>query len=448
LSVAIKIGNDSKFDSLKRDKSNHALVHEIRVVNLNLVKTSLLSFIATVIKLSANLVINKFISIFIGPSGLAIIGQFQNISSMIQIASQGGINAGVTKYTSEYKNQAQSLNELWGTSLKITVFFSLVISTGLLIFSDKLSMYVFDSLNMTYVFKVFAFTLIFFSLNQLILSIINGLREIRIFIGINILQSLLGLILTTILVYYYKLDGALVALVTNQSFVFIISASYLLSKRKVLPNLFKLNWSAEFLKRLLNYSLMALTTAISLPLAQVCIRNYVAKNLSWDYAGYWQAMTYISSMYLMVITVALSTYYLPKLSEITLKDELKKELVQGYKIIMPLVIFMAFIVYIARDLVIYLLFSSDFKPMLDLFAWQMVGDVFKIASWLLAYVMVAKAMTRVFIVTEIIFSLSYLVFAILFFSAFGFVGLSYAFAINYIIYFMVMLMIMRKVFFK
>lgn len=41
--------------------------------------------------------------------------------------------------------------------------------------------------------------------------------------------------------------------------------------------------------------------------------------------------------------------------------------------------------------------------MKPLFTWQIIGDVFKIASWLLAYIMVAKNLTHMFIITEIIF---------------------------------------------
>ncbi|TOH87114.1 O-antigen flippase, partial [Vibrio parahaemolyticus] len=80
-----------------------------------------------------------------------------------------------------------------------------------------MSKYVFDTEEYSYVFSLFAITITLFSLNQLVLSILNGLKEIRTYISINITQSIVGLILTLVLVYLYGLDGALIALVTNQS---------------------------------------------------------------------------------------------------------------------------------------------------------------------------------------------------------------------------------------
>lgn len=78
---------------------------------MNLIKTSLLSFIATAVKLLSGLIINKAVSIFIGPSGLAVIGQFQNAQGIVRTLAQGGINSGVTKYTAEFhENGEKNMN--------------------------------------------------------------------------------------------------------------------------------------------------------------------------------------------------------------------------------------------------------------------------------------------------------------------------------------------------
>jgi PST family polysaccharide transporter len=44
--------------------------------------------------------------------------------------------------------------------------------------------------------------------------------------------------------------------------------------------------------------------------------------------------------------------------------------------------------------------------MKPLFTYQLLGDFFKIGSWLLAYLMIAKALAKTFIITEILFAIS------------------------------------------
>ncbi len=155
-------------------------------------------------------------------------------------------------------------------------------------------------------------------------------------------------------------------------------------------------------------------------------------------------MWYISSMYLMIVTTTLSIYYLPKLSELTKKSDIRQELISGYKIIMPIVIIMALIIYFLQDFIIWLLFTEEFTPMKELFMWQLIGDVIKLASWLLAYLMLAKAMTKTFISTEIIFSVSFVVLSIWFVNNYGLVGMSYAFALNYFVYLIIVIILTRK----
>jgi PST family polysaccharide transporter len=45
---------------------------------MTLIKTSVLTGISTIIKVISAFVINKVIAIYVGPSGLAIVGQLQN----------------------------------------------------------------------------------------------------------------------------------------------------------------------------------------------------------------------------------------------------------------------------------------------------------------------------------------------------------------------------------
>lgn len=207
---------------------------------------------------------------------------------------------------------------------------------------------------------------------------------------------------------------------------------------------FKQGLDKESLVKLSKYSLMAITSALTVPVSHLIIRNYISESLSWDDAGYWQGIWYISTMYLMVITTSLSVYYLPRLSEIQDNNELKKEIFNGYKIIIPIVTVMSIFIFLLKEYIILIAFSDKFMPMMELFAWQLIGDVIKIASWLLAYLMLAKAMTKIFIYTEIVFSTLFVLLSILFVNNFGLIGITYAFSLNYFLYLVVMIFIFRK----
>lgn len=411
---------------------------------MTLVKTSILSFIATAIKMIAGLVINKAVAVYIGPAGLALVGQFQNFSQLVMTAARGAINSGVTKYAAEYGKDDERIPILFSTASKISLAASVIVGAGIVIFSNYVSLQFLKNDKYGYIFVIFGFTIVLFVINNLLLSILNGLKEIKTLVMINIIQSLYSLVFTTLLIVFLGLDGALIALVTNQSVIFII-VIWMLRKHPVIKlENFRGALNKPEAKKLGGFALMAITSAATIPVSHLIVRNYLGENLSWEHAGYWQAMWYISAMYLMVVTTTLSVYYLPRLSEITDKVELRKELLQGYKIIMPIVIAMSVTIFLLRDFIIWLLFTEDFAPMQQLFLWQLVGDVVKIAAWLIAYLMIAKAMTKTFIVTEIVFSLSFVLLSLWFVDQYGLIGMSYAFAVNYTLYLIMMIYVTKN----
>ena len=134
---------------------------------MTLVKTSILSFIATAIKMLAALVINKAVAIYIGPTGLALIGQFQNFTQLVITAAQGAINSGVTKYTAEYGKDDKRIPILFSTASKISFFTSLIVGTGIVVFSQYASVHFLKSEDYSYIFVIFGFTIALFVINNL-----------------------------------------------------------------------------------------------------------------------------------------------------------------------------------------------------------------------------------------------------------------------------------------
>ena len=360
------------------------------------------------------------------------------------VAAQGAINNGVIKYTAEYGKDDKRIPALFSTASKISLSASVVAGVGIVIFSQYFSLYFLKSEDYGYIIAIFGFTIILLVINSLLLSILNGLKEIKIWTSINIIQSIYSLIFTTFMIVWLGLDGALIALVTNQSVVLLI-VLWMLRKHPVIKlKNFRATFNGPEAKKLANFAVMAITTAVTVPVSHLIVRNYIGETLGWDDAGYWQAIWYISTMYLMVVTTTLSTYYLPRLSEIKDKSELRKELWGGYKVIMPIVIILSAGVFILKDFIIWLLFTEEFSSIRELFLWQLVGDVMKIAAWLVAYLMIAKTMTKTFVVTEIIFSLSFIALSIWLVNQYGLVGMSYSFALNYFIYLIVIVVMTRR----
>jgi PST family polysaccharide transporter len=418
-----------------------------QVTRTDIVKVFSFTAMSTLVKMLTGLISVKIVASIIGPAGVALVGQLNNFTSIAMAVSCGGINNGITKYISEFKEDKGAIRGYVSTALRITVICSLCVGLFLIIFHRFLSEYVMLSSEYGYVFVIFGFTVLFYALNMMLTSIINGFKEFKRYVRINIVNGIVGLIFTLVLVLTSGLKGALISAVTYQSVMLLVTIWMIRKVPWFTWGIFKEKLNGAISKKYFRYTLMTLTTAATVPVSQMLLRGYVISEISSVDAGCWEGMNRISNMYLLIITSSFSVYYLPRLSELTDPKELRYEIFRSYKILIPMLIGGFALVYLLRSFIIRLLFTSDFLPMENLFIWQLFGDFFKICSWLLSYLMVAKSMHKSFVFTEIAFSLTFIGLGFLFMSRNGVVGITQGYFVNYILYMLCMIFIFRKLLF-
>lgn len=411
--------------------------------NFHFIKVSFFTGTLTLVRMLTGFISIKVVSVLIGPAGVALLGQLNNFSSIALSIGSAGINNGVTKLVSEHAEDNSQIKSIVNTGLIITLICSFFVSIICVILPKTISEQLFFTKEYYYVILIFGFTLVFYSLNALISSIVNGFKEFKLFVIIGVSTSIIGLLFTILLVKFWSVPGALISAVTYQSVVFFISY-FLIRKKDWHRNLRPLQLNRIFAKQYLNYSLMALTTAMLFPISRYWVRSYLINDLGITSAGIWEGMNRFSSMYLSVITSVLSIYYLPKIASLKEKRLIKKEVFSGVITTLPIMLVVSILIYFFRNQIIAILFSKEFSSMQELFLNQLAGDFLKIASWLFAIIMLSKSMTKVYIVSEILFTALYIGLVYYLTPIMGLQGVVMANTINYIVYFVFAIILFRN----
>ena len=401
---------------------------------MSLVKTSLLNGIAVFIKMLSLFGINKVLAVLVGPSGYAIVGQFQNLVQMLTTFSSGAVTTGVTKYTAEKKDDLGFIHGLWKTAGTISIIGSLITGTLLVVFSRSLSLYFLKDENYQNVFYWLAGSLIFFVFNSFLLSIMNGKKEIKIYVAANISGSLLSLISVYIFSSVWGLEGSLIALAVYQSIAFVVTFFLILRQPW-----FQLSYLAGAIQKqhligLSHFTLMSLAAAVCVPSSHLFVRSFLIERLSPEAAGEWEGLIRLSSAYLMFLTTTLSVYFLPRMSEIKTKKETVTELNYILKYLIPGLVISICFIYFFRNLIISVLFSDKFIFIEQLIGIQLIGDFFKMLGWTMGYILIARGLAKEFVISEVLFSLTFIAFSYYAVDSMGLIGMSYAHLLNYIFY--------------
>ena len=424
-----------------------------KIFSTDIVKVSSLSALATVIKMLTGMVSTKVVAVAIGPVGVALLGQLNNFSTMVLGLSNGGINTGITKFTAEYSQSPRRYNIFLGTGFWITLVLSVITGLVLVLGAGFFARTILKDAQYAFVFHVFGATVILYALNALLISVMNGFREFKKFVTSNIIASITGLIFAVVLAKLYDIPGALIGLVTYQSVVFFVTL-LLVSKAPWFQwRIFTRQFSRSAARKLSHFSLMAIVSALLMPAAQLLVRDYIGTHtLAGDaglrQAGLWEAVNKISIMYLMVVTTSLGVYYLPRLTELKSDFELRQEVFKVYKLLIPFLLLASIFIFIAKPLIIQILYSSEFMEMEKFFLWQLPGDLFKMCGWVLGYIMIARSMTRTYVIMEFISAGAQVGFSMFFIDQFGSIGGSIGYAAGHLLYLVIMLTIFRKVLFR
>ncbi|CDH19828.1 O-antigen translocase in LPS biosynthesis [Xenorhabdus bovienii str. kraussei Quebec] len=402
---------------------------------MSLAKASVWTAGSTLIKIGVGLLVIKLLAVSFGPAGVGQAGNFRQLITVLGVLSGAGIFNGVTKYVAEHHQQPEKLRAILGTSSSIILGFSALLAVIFLLFTDAISIGLFGHNNYKTVVQALALIQMGIAYANYFLSILKGFRDAQGNALSIILGSLTGMIAYGLCYWLGGYEGALAGLALVPALVVLPAGLMILRSKVITFSALKPMWDRVIASHLGKFTLMALLTSITLPVAYIMMRNLMAERYSWEEVGIWQGVSSISDAYLQFITASFTVYLLPTLSRLESKQEITGEIVKALKFVLPAVAAASFSVWLLRDFVIWLLFSDKFTAMRDLFAWQLVGDVLKVGAYVFGYLVIAKAALRFYVLTEISQFLLLTGFSHWLIPENGALGAAQSYMATYIIYF-------------
>ncbi|MCB0398166.1 MAG: O-antigen translocase [Winogradskyella sp.] len=406
-----------------------------------LVKAASLNTSNISIKILAGILISKFIALFIGPEGMALIGNLRNFLSTIQSISIAGLYNGFVKLISKYKSDLVKLTNTLSTVFYFGFFSSLILAFLCYYNAEFINELIFFNNNYVFVIETMAIVLPFYALNMFVFAIMNGFSKYRILLVINITGQILGLLVTLLLIKQENIDGALIAVVITPALNLLITIVGIAFRKNLMSIINITNIQISVLRKLSPNMIMALVSSIALPIVYIIVRNYIISEIGIKEAGYWTAVTRVSDYYLMFINSLMALYILPRFAELKSQSEFRKEVFSFYKTVLPIFALILGVIYLSRSLLVNLLFTEEFRPIEDLMGYQILGDFMRVMSMVIAYKFLAKKMFTHFIIIEVF------LFVIMYFSsiylidAFGLKGAVMGHCLSYLMHFGIVLLI-------
>jgi PST family polysaccharide transporter len=412
----------------------------LKVLSLNSISVAV-SFVLGVFS-------SKIIAVFLGTSGMALMGSFRNFALLVKSIATLGISNSIVKLFVENKDDKQEISVIYSTFFWIFLFISSLLALLVLIFASPISNFLFYTNNYTTPIRFFGLLLPFMVINTFWLAIYNGWEKFKRIMIIQIVSNILVFGLTALLILKENIFGGLLSIAIGEVLMVVVTFLFVRQDKGAFRFELQKIISKKYFVIIKRFSVMALLSAFVVPLTLLFIRNGIVQSYSIKEAGIWDAVNRLSSFYMIFFSSGLSFYYMPKLASIHTETEFKSELKSYFKVFVPLFLLMLIVIYFAKSIILNLAFTKEFSNINDLIIWQLAGDFVKILTLAFGFQIVVKTMMKRYFIGEIIFNLSYFIMAYYLMRDKAVEGVLQAYFYANIICLVVVLIMFRKLFYS
>jgi PST family polysaccharide transporter len=359
---------------------------------------------ASVFNILVGLVRLKAAALLLGPAGLGLIGLFQSfVSAASAVASLGMANVGTRQIAeAEAKGEEAGIAAarralFWGTlvlaALGAAVTWAGQGAIARWLFEDETHARAIGWLGVAVALTVAAGSQG---------ALLTGLRRIgdvaRLSVAAAVVSGIAGVTALALLgergIVLFVLTGPLASFLMGWFFA---------SRLPRIPNI---QTSPERLfgqwRNMAALGLAIMIGAAAMQGGQLLVRALVQSELGLASVGHFQAAWVLSITYLSFVLSAMGTDYYPRLTAAMEQPELANRLVNEQTEVALLLAGPVLLLMLgAAPWVLQLLYSSEFKEAAAVLRWQILGDVLKVASWPMGYLLLASGDGRTFAITEV-----------------------------------------------
>lgn len=394
-----------------------------------------------IVTILVKVLLSKIIAVWVGVYGMGILGLYNTAIGLISNITNLGLQSSAVRDIASVSDDIGELSKRI-KALERWVFFSGCIGSLLvIIFSPLLSEFYFKTLDYWIPFSILSFVILFNGMTQQKNAILQGTRKIWLLVRATIVSSLLTLVISVPIYYFLSERGIVWALLLSSIVTFLINLYY--TRRVELCKVVQSYRESFFLG--LGAVKLGLAMSLSLILGfltEFIVRGYIARTGGVEDVGLYTAACAVNTQYLGLVFTAMAKDYYPRLSQnysnnILMSNLMNKQAEIALLILGPLISIMI----VGVDFFISLLYSSAFLSIVPMVNFLLLGSFVKAGSWGISFIFLAKNDYKMFVIIELVANLTLLPLYMIGYSKYDLVGIGYGFLSQYILYFILLVVI-------
>lgn len=334
------------------------------------------------------LLLNKLLALYGGPGGLTLLTHFQNLLALFTTLATDGVHVGVVKYLAPLRAGSGRYRAWFGAGIILNLLGLLLGGLALLLAPGPLV----GIFQLTSGWTIWFFLgIAMLSAHALLGAVLLAAGRLRVYVWLTVTLSFLGVSgVAGALALGGPIEQVLLTYLVAQSLT-LLPAGWACWQAGLLPRPHG-KVSRAALRGLGRFLLMAGSLLLFGTAVNFAVREVLIARFGLAQTDLWQAVAKVSDNYTMVFTGLMSSVYYPRLAALSTQPAAQRAYVRTViTLLAPVLAIGLGLIYLLRDWLLPLLFDERFAAASYLFAPQLLGDWLKFLTWLLLFLLTAKA---------------------------------------------------------
>ena len=396
---------------------------------------------ASVINILIGLLRMKAAAVLLGPAGVGLVGLFTNLVGAAKTVAGVGVGAVGTRQIAEAagRDDAQRILVVRRALFWLTLGLAAGGGGAFWLLRGVLAASVLDepalASDLGWLSIAVALSIAAASQNALL----NGMRRIGDIARVSVGSALLSTVLALLTLWQFGRGGIVFFVIAAPLASFLLGHWYVARLPSMTGgNRVLLSEMSDQWRSMLHLGMAFMVAGLAATIGQLLVRTIVQQELGANALGHFQAAWGISMTYIGFVLAAMGTDYYPRLTAVIQDHSSVNRLVNEQAEVALLLAAPVLLATLAlAPWVIRLLYSSQFGEAVEVLRWQVLGDILKVASWPLGFILLAAGAGKAFIMSEWLSSAIFVLLTAILVPGLGIVATGVAFLGMYVVCFSV-----------
>lgn len=351
----------------------------------------------------------KLIAVMLGPSGTGLLSVFTNLQMLGSQAAGLGLPQSGVRDLAAARGDPKVVSRLRKVLVSTLAIQGGIAMAVIWTLREQLSVWLLGETRQATEIGLVGIAVLLFLLSSSQRTLLQGMRRMGDLGRAMVLGTLAGAVAGILAVWASGKEGLIWFLIAEPFAALLVSLYFV----RRLPTQ-QTNWPS--VRQTWNYWLPMVRLGMAFMLGGLLttatllfVRTLITRDLGLDAAGQFAAAVAITITYVGFLMQAMSTDFLPRISQVINSQDLATRLINDQMQLTlalggPILLLMIGL----APWIIWVLYSAEFDTAANLVQWQMVGNVMKLAAWPLTFAFIAAARSAVYFYLQVQFNLLFL----------------------------------------